>query len=151
MSQVLGAAVETQSSTNHYILILERILLPVNVSESWTLDLWHSLWSYLTKPRPPQRILSLKVAVLVPRALAERHDDDGDERWFLTPGHSQRLRVLSMMSIGDMQEPKADSATLVEPEWWPSEDSPAPPLSHPGTLSRNEDFKSNFSFLLVDW
>ena len=119
MSQVLGAAVGTQFSTDHYTLILERILLPVDVSESWTQGLWHSLWAYLTKPLPSQRILSLKVVVLVPRALAERHDDGDGERWFLNPGHSQRLRVLSITSIGDMHEPKAESATLVEPERWP--------------------------------
>ena len=34
MSQVLGAAVEMQSSTDHYTLILERILLLVDISES---------------------------------------------------------------------------------------------------------------------
>ena len=34
MSEVLGAAVETPSSTDHYTLIIEQILLPVDVSES---------------------------------------------------------------------------------------------------------------------
>ena len=61
-------------------------------------------------------------------------------RWwgemFLTPGHRQRLRVLSITSIGDMQEPKAESATLVEPERWPWRRTlPALLLSHDLELS----------------
>ena len=50
--------------------------------------------------------------------LSRVDDGGGGERSFLTPGQSQRLRVLSIPPIEDMQEPKADGATLVEPELW---------------------------------
>ena len=53
--------------------------------------------------------------------LLSRVDDGGGgersgERSFLTTGQSQRLKVFSIPPIWDMQEPKADGATLVEPE-----------------------------------
>ena len=48
--------------------------------------------------------------------LSRVDDGGGGERSFLTTGQSQRLKVFSIPPIGDMQEPKADGATLVEPE-----------------------------------
>ena len=51
-----------------------------------------------------------------PRALAECHDGGDGGRWFLAPDQSQRRKVLSIESAVDMQEPKVESATLVEHE-----------------------------------
>ena len=50
--------------------------------------------------------------------LSRVDDGGGGERSFLTTGQSQRLKVFSIPPIEDMQEPKADGATLVEPELW---------------------------------